>query len=197
MKSYKTVDAYIKGNERWTSELEQLRKILNGTPLEETVKWGGPCYTYGGKNLVGIGAFKTYFGLWFHQGALLSDEAQVLQNAQEGKTKALRQWRMTSKKDIKARTIKAYVKEAIELQTKGKEIKPDRNKPLIIPPELKKALSKNTEARTVFEKLTKGRQREYADYIAEAKRDATKASRLKKILPMITAGASLHDKYRS
>ena len=197
MKSYKSVDGYIEGNERWTSELEQLRKILNATPLDETVKWGAPCYTYGGKNLVGIGAFKAHFGLWFHQGALLSDEAKVLHNAQEGKTKALRQWRMTSKKDIKARAIKAYVKEAIEIQTQGKEIKPDRNKPLIIPPELKKALSKNTKVRIAFDQLTKGRQREYADYIAEAKREETKASRLKKILPMITAGASLHDKYRS
>ena len=100
-------------------------------------------------------------------------------------------------KDIKARTIKAYVKEAIELQIQGKEIKPDRNKPLNIPPELQQALSKNTKARQVFETLTKGRQREYADYIAAAKREETKASRLKKILPMITASASLHDKYRS
>ncbi len=87
MKSYKTVEAFIEGNALWTPELEQLRKILTATPLEETVKWGAPCYTYEGKNLVGIGAFKSYFGLWFHQGALLSDDAQVLQNTQEGKPK--------------------------------------------------------------------------------------------------------------
>jgi uncharacterized protein YdeI (YjbR/CyaY-like superfamily) len=39
---------------------------------------------------VGIGGFKSYFGLWFHQGALLTDKAGVLINAQEGRTKALR-----------------------------------------------------------------------------------------------------------
>ena len=197
MKSYKTVEAFIEGNALWTPELDQLRKILTATTLEETVKWGAPCYTYEGKNLVGIGAFKSYFGLWFHLGALLSDDAQVLQNTLEGKTKALRQWRMASKKDIKARTISAYVKEAIALQAQGKEIKPERNKPLIIPPELKDALAKNAKTRSAFGQFTKGRQREFADYIAQAKREETKANRLKKILPMITQGPSLNDKYRS
>ena len=79
----------------------------------------------------------------------------------------------------------------------GKEIKPERNKPLIIPPELKDALAKSSKTRAAFGQFTKGRQREFADYIAQAKREETKANRLKKILPMITQGASLNDKYRS
>ena len=141
--------------------------------------------------------FKSYFGLWFHQGALLKDPENVLINCQEGKTKALRQWRMNSKKDIKARVIKAYVKEAIELQRQGKEIRPDRNKPLDVPPELKKALAKDKKAGAAFANLTKGKQREYADHVAEAKRDETKQKRLEKILPMIKAGKGLHDKYRN
>ena len=60
-------------------------------------------------------AFKSYFGLWFHQGVTLKDEASVLINAQERKTKALRQWRMTSVKDIKPAIVKRYLKEAIEI----------------------------------------------------------------------------------
>ena len=43
MKSCKTVEAFIEGNAQWTPELEQLRKILTATPLEECVKWGAPC----------------------------------------------------------------------------------------------------------------------------------------------------------
>ena len=81
----KSVDAYIERNPQWAAALKKLRKILNATELEETVKWGGPCYTYEGKNVVGLGSFKSYVGLWFHQGALLKDEAKVLINAQEGK----------------------------------------------------------------------------------------------------------------
>ena len=55
-----TVDEYIGLAEAWQDELVRLRKILNSTDLEETVKWGAPCYTFEGKNVVGIGAFKSY-----------------------------------------------------------------------------------------------------------------------------------------
>ncbi len=196
MKRYKSVDDYIDGADEWQVELKQLRKILDSTQLEEEVKWGAPCYTYRGKNIVGMGAFKSYVGLWFHQGALLEDKQKVLINAQEGKTKALRQWRFENRRDIKATQIKAYVKEAIALVDEGKEIKPDRAKPVTIPPELEKAFKKNKKARTCFDSLTKGKQREYTDYIAGAKRDETKAKRIEKIFPMILDKVGLHDKYR-
>ena len=94
---------------------QRLRAILDATPLTAEIKWGAPCYTFNGKNVVGLMAFKSYFGLWFHQGVALKDEASVLINAQEGKTKALRQWRMTSVKDIKPAIVKRYLKEAIEI----------------------------------------------------------------------------------
>ena len=197
MKRHKTVDDYIEGSEYWPDELRQLRQILNSTELEETVKWGGPCYTFGGKNIVGMGAFKSYFGLWFFQGALLADPHKVLVNAQEGKTKALRQWRFRSKKEINSRTIKAYVTEAIALQQDGLEIKPARGRAVELPPQLKTALAKNKTASLAFQALTVGRQREYAEYIAEAKREETKATRLAKIIPMIAAGQGLNDKYRA
>ena len=48
-----------------------------------------------------------------------------------------------------------------------------------------------------YRKLTPGRQREYAEYISSAKRDDTKQKRIEKILPKITAGAGLNDKYRN
>ncbi len=192
----KTVDDYIASHERWRTQLERLRVILNATPLAETIKWGAPCYTFEGKNVVGIGAFKAYFGLWFFQGALLNDTEGVLCNAQEGKTKALRQWRMTATRDIKTRAIKAYVREAIELQKAGKEIKPDRSRALRLPIELEEALANDAAAAAAFEALTPGRQREYADHVGDAKRAQTRMRRLAKVLPMIAAGKGLHDKYR-
>ena len=66
------------------------------------------------KNVVGILGFKPYFGFWFHQGVLLEHRKKVLIDAQEGKTKALWQWRMNSPNDIKPATIKVYVREAIQ-----------------------------------------------------------------------------------
>jgi uncharacterized protein YdeI (YjbR/CyaY-like superfamily) len=94
MKRANSVDEYIADAGTWKNELKRLREILRSTELKEEVKWGGPCYTCDGKNVVGIAGFKSYFGLWFHQGALLKDPKKVLMNAQEGKTKAMRQWRM-------------------------------------------------------------------------------------------------------
>ena len=196
MQRAKSVDDYIKNANSWKNELVTLRDILRATPLSEEVKWGGPCYTHKGKNIVGIGGFKSYFGLWFHQGALLKDDKGVLINAQEGKTKALRQWRMASSKDIKPRIIKSYVKEAISLVDKGKEIKADRTAPIKVPEELQKAMRRYKGATAAFKKLRRGLQREYADYIAMAKRDETKQKRIAKILPMIVAGIGLNDKYR-
>ena len=196
MKRHKTVDDYVASREIWQGEIKRLREILLSTDLTEEVKWGGPCYTYHGQNVVGIGGFKSYFGLWFHQGVLLQDKNKVLINAQEGTTKALRQWRMQSAKDIKQATIKAYVKEAISLVKKRKKIGPQKKKPLVVPPELKEALAKNAEARKGFDVMRLGLQREYTDHIASAKREETKVKRIEKILPMIAGGKGLHDKYR-
>lgn len=197
MKRYKTVEAYISGVDSWNEELILLREILHTTPLDECVKWGAPCYTHQNKNIVGLGAFKSYFGLWFFQGALLEDRHRVLINAQEGRTKSLRQWRFTSKQEIKPRIIKAYVKEAIRKLDQGMEIKPDRQKRLQIPPELQQALAENRQLERAFADMSRGRQREFAEYIASAKRADTKTKRLSKILPMISEGIGLNDKYRS
>jgi len=196
MKRARSVDEYISDASNWKDELKRLREILLSTELEEDVKWGGPCYSYDGKNVVGMAGFKSYFGLWFHKGALLKDDKQVLMNAQEGRTKALRQWRMQTAKEIKPAIIKNYVKEAINLVREGKQAVPARKKPLVVPPELKNALLANKVASQNFKSMRLGLQREYAEYISDAKREDTKIKRIEKILPMISSGAGLHDKYR-
>ncbi len=196
MQRAKSVDEYIENANHWRAELEQLRAVVKKTRIIEEVKWGSPCYTYNNKNVVGIGAFKSYFGLWFHQGALLKDEASVLINAQEGKTKALRQWRMHDAKDIRPAIIKHYINEAIGLVEAGKEIKAERNKAIHVPAELQQAMRRYKGASAAFGLMRKGLQREYADYIAAAKRDETKQRRIDKILPMIAKGVGLNDKYR-
>lgn len=191
-----SVDDYIANADNRRKELGRLRDVLRATPLAEEIKWGAPCYTYKNKNIVGIGGFKSYFGLWFHQGALLKDDENVLINAQEGKTKALRQWRMSSDEDIKPAIIKRYVAEAIALVDQGREIKATRAAAVDVPPELQKILRRTKGATAAFRQLRQGWQREYADYVASAKRDDTKKRRVTRILPMIQAGVGLNDKYR-
>jgi len=198
MKKASSVEEYIEVNAHFEEELKLLREIINSTELEETLKWSAPTYTLNGKNVVGLGAFKNHFGIWFFQGVFLKDEANLLINAQENKTKALRQMRFESTADINKSAVLMYVKEAIENQKLGKEIKPQRNtKPVVIPKELEDALSKNKELKQAFEKLSTSCKREYCEHISEAKRETTKTKRLEKIIPMILEQKGLHDKYKN
>ncbi|CAL2080199.1 YdeI/OmpD-associated family protein [Tenacibaculum sp. 190524A02b] len=191
------VTTYIQDKKKWTQELTLLRSILIELPLEETIKWGMPAYLCKGKNIIGLGAFKEYCAIWFHQGVFLQDKLKLLINAQEGKTKAMRQWRFYSINDISINTVKEYVKEAIDNSIAGKEIKPERkNKNVIVPEELKVTLDSNDLLSQKFNLLTNGKQREFAEYISEAKRLQTKHKRLDKIIPMIIKGIGLNDKYK-
>ena len=196
MKRYTTVEDFIDGFPQWKEVIVKLRSIALSTGLDEAIKWGAPAYLYQSKIVLGIGAFKSYVGLWFHQGGLLKDETQQLMNAQEGKTKALRQWRFTDVSTIDEALVRSYIFESIENFKLGKEIKPQKNKPLILPPELSKVLTSNKNVALNFKSLSKSKQREYAVYINDAKREATKLKRLEKIIPMIEQGVGLHDKYK-
>jgi len=196
MDMYKSADDYVENVSTFKEEIEALRKILNSTELEEGVKWGIPAYLLDGKNLIGLAAFKSYCGLWFHQGALLEDKHNKLMNAQEGVTKAMRQWRFSSTAEIDAPLIIAYVEETIANHRAGKEIKPAKKKPLVLPDELKEAFAQNPDASVAFDEMKPTYQREFAEYIEKAKRPETKQKRLTKIMPMILKGTGLNDQYR-
>ncbi len=194
--SSEKIEAFFEREQPYRDGICQLREIVRKTELQEEVKWGAPVYTLNGKNVLGIMAFKNHFGIWFFNGVFLSDPLNLLQNAQEGKTKAMRHWKFTRIEDIDAASVLAYVREAIENQRKGLEVKPQRKKSVPLPALLKPILQSDLEIRKGFEGLSPGKQREYCDYINEAKQEKTKKSRLEKILPMIRAGKGLNDKYR-
>ncbi|WP_456865610.1 YdeI/OmpD-associated family protein [Galbibacter sp. BG1] len=189
------VEEYIASNVLWKEELSMLRSVINTTEMEETIKWGVPTYTLSNKNIVGIAAFKSYVGLWFHNGALLKDKAKVLINAQEGKTVALRQWRFKSVEEININLIKTYLNEAIFNHKEGKSVVIPKKKE-IQSHALMLALEENLELKKCFMELTKGKQREYHEYIAEAKKETTQQNRINKIIPLIEQGKGLYDKYK-
>ena len=197
MKKVNSVEEYVEVNSHYGEALTLLRQLINSTELEETLKWSAPVYTINGKNVLGLGAFKNHFGIWFFNGIFLKDEKQLLSNAQE-KTKALRQMRFESISEIDKNVVLSYIKEAIDNQKLGKELKPEKKgKYVEIPVELKDSLKKDTNLNEAFHNLTPFKQREYAEFIATAKRAETKQSRLEKILPMILKSIGLNDKYKN
>ncbi len=121
----------------------------------------------------------------------------MLVNAREGKTRAMRQWRFANTRDIKPRFIREYVKESAELMRQGNGIRTHQQTELCMPEELDSALTHDGEANSAFGRLTPGRQREYAQFIAEAKLSPTRLKRVDKILPMIRAGEALNGQHRN
>lgn len=193
------VDEYIQKKTQWSKELGIIRKILNNSELGENYKWSVPVYTINGKNVIGLAGWKKYFGIWFFQGVFLKDKHQILINAQEDKTKGLRQLRYHSIEDIDETILREYIEEAIQNQKDGLEIKAERTKKkdITIPPELLQQFSNVENLEKAFNKLTPGKQKDYAEHIASAKQEKTKLSRLEKITPMILEGKGLHDKYKN
>lgn len=185
-------------NEKWETEVELLKAIISKTELVETNKWDGYIYVdNNNRNIIGIGGFKNFFTIWFFNGAFLKDKKKYLINANEGTTKALRQWRFTSKDEINEKEILSYIHEAMENEKQGKILKPEKTKSEIVIPELlQKELDSDSNLKDAFSKFSPYKQKEFIEYIETAKREETKISRIEKIKPMILNHIGLNDKYR-
>lgn len=192
------IEAYYEEEHLFKEAITQLRELVIKTDLEETFKWMFPTYTLNGKNVLAICKFKGHFGIWFFNGVFLSDSKNVLENAQEGKTQAMRHWKFKSRDEIKEKMVSAYINEAIENERKGIRLAPKKKQAIVVvlPKELKIAFENNPDLKKAFHTLSPSRQKEYAEYISGAKREQTKEARLSKILPMILEGKGLNDKYR-
>ena len=190
-----TSNSVWKHSNKWEEEILLLKSIIDKTELIETTKWGGPVFVYEKKNIIGLGGFKDYFAIWFFNGVFLKDDKKKLINAQEDKTKSLRQWRFTSKEEVNEKEVLDYILEAIENEKQGKIIKPAK-KEAIISELLEKEMSQNPALAEAFQKFSPYKQYEFLEYIETAKQEKTKLSRIEKIIPMILENVGLNDKYR-
>lgn len=179
----------------WEKELEELKKCVAKTQLIETIKWGATTYTYNNKNIIGISGFKHFFTIWFFNGVFLKDDLQVLVNANEGVTKALRQWRFTNINQINEENIIRYIHEAIENEKNGLTIKPSK-KEKIKSLFFENILEQNKLLQGAFQKFSVAKQNEFLEYLESAKQEKTKQTRAEKITPLILQGIGLNDKYK-
>ncbi len=192
----KRVDAYLDKHPQWRGQFLAFREVLLAAGLDEDIKWGIPAYLHQGGNLIGFAGFRQHCALWFHQGVFLKDAAGKLSNAQEGKTRAMRQWKFAAGDEVPRDLLAAYALETIENHKAGKKVKPV-SRQLRIPPELQQALEQDAALHEAFNQLTPGKQKEYAEHIASAKQEKTRLSRLDKARPLILDDRGLHDKYRA
>jgi uncharacterized protein YdeI (YjbR/CyaY-like superfamily) len=189
------VDWYFTKAKQWKEESERLRAIILDCGLDEELKWGKPCYAFEGSNIVLIHGFKEYCAILFMKGALLKDSKKILVQQTEN-VQAARQIRFKNLQEIVALepAIKAYVKEAIEVEKAGVEMPLKKTSEFKMAEEFRKKLEENAALKKAFEALTPGRQRGYLLYFSGAKQSATREARVEKCMPQILKGKGLDDR---
>ena len=188
------VDWYFEKDSQWQAEFQELRNIALASGLDEELKWGHPCYTLRGKNVVLMHGFKDYCALLFHKGALLKDDANILVQQTEN-VQGARQIRFTGLKEIKklAPVLKAYIHAAVAVEESGLEVPMKATKEFDMAEEFAQALKEMPELKKAFHALTPGRQRGYLLYFASAKQAKTRMARVEKNVDRILAGKGLED----
>jgi uncharacterized protein YdeI (YjbR/CyaY-like superfamily) len=175
--------------------LATLRDILHAAcpDVEETIKWSRPAFDYHGPMCV-MSAFKAHLSLGFWKSAMLPDEGAVRDT--------LRQLdRVDAGADLPAKqAIVKCVVLAMALNDAG--VKPVRaaratTASLAVPPDLEAALAKHATARAAFHGMSPSHQREYCEWIADAKREVTRVTRVEKTIAQLSEGRSLNWKYDS
>jgi uncharacterized protein YdeI (YjbR/CyaY-like superfamily) len=188
------VDEYLKKAKKWQEESKKLRKIVLDCGLTEESKWGKPCYTFQGSNVVIIQGFKEYCALLFCKGALLKDANRILIQQTEN-VQAARQLRFTNAREIAEMEplLKAYIHEAVEVEKAGLEVSYKKISEFAVPAELQTKLDAIPALKKAFQALTPGRQRGYLLYFAAPKQSKTREARIEKYTPQILKGQGLND----
>lgn len=177
----------------WEDELALLRSIIKKSALSEEIKWGQPCYTLWGKNVLILSTFKDCSFISFFKGALIKDSLKLLEKAgPNSESGRLFKFRSVSEIEEYKSQIEDFIAQAIQIEESGKQIKKSNN-PLNIPSELLEAFDENSGLKEAFYSLTPGRQKGYIIYFTGAKQSETRKKRIEKYIDHILDGKGMMD----
>jgi len=190
------IDAFIEKSAPFARPiLIHVRELVHAacSNIEETLKWGMPHFDYKGV-LLGMAAFKQHCAVSFWKADLVLGEAQVADEAMG------HFGRITSLDDLPSdKVLTRYIRKAVELNEAGIKkpapARPKKRKELVIPDDFQAALKKNRKALATFEGFSYSHRKEYIEWITEAKRDETRARRLKTAMEWLAQGKSRNWKY--
>lgn len=195
------VDKYIDKREAFARPvLEHLRGLVHDAcpQVTETLKWGFPHFMYKNRILCSMASFKAHCAFGFWLASEMSDPAQLF--ITEGDEKAMGQLgQIKSIKDLPPdKIIIAYLEEAMSLIDRGVKPanrRPSEKKEIIIPDDVKAVLKKNKAAGATFEKLSYSHQKEYVEWIVQAKQEATRLKRLNTMEEWLSEGKNMNWRY--
>lgn len=173
---------------RWAGGLAVLRGLCRDAGLDETVKWGHPCYMHAVRNVAILGAFREEFRISFFEAALLEDPDGVLerQGPNSGTADAMR-FRDDGAPAALAQVVRGFLGQAMAHAEAGRRA-PRTTGEVDLPEELVDALDADAELAEAFGRLTPGRQRSYGIALSSAKASATRAARVVRFRERILAG---------
>jgi uncharacterized protein YdeI (YjbR/CyaY-like superfamily) len=191
------VDAYIARAAPFARPiLEKVRERVHAAApeAEEAIKWGAPGFTVDGKILLMMAAFKAHAALNFWRGQELGDGSP--------KAGAMGQFgRLTSLADLPPdKELDQLIREAAALAKTApapRKVKHEPKPPAELHPEFAAALNANPKAKQVLDGFSPSARRDYLDWIAEAKQDATRAKRIATAVEWLGEGKKRHWKYES
>lgn len=188
------VNWFFEQDSPWQEAYAMLRVVLLDSGLTEVLKWGCPCYTTEGRNVVLIHGFKEYCALLFFKGALLPDPQSVLVQQTEN-VQAARQIRFKGARDVArlTRALRTYVQAAIAVERAGLKVPLKSASDFAIPQELAERMKAQPALKKAFEALTPGRRRGYVLHVSSAKLSKTRVARVDKSVARILAGRGLDD----
>lgn len=194
------VDAYIARQRDFAKPvLAHIRDLVHALSpqVEEEIKWGAPFFMYAGAPMCQMAAFKEHAALGFWKAALIDG---IPPNANNGGESAGNFGRLKTVKDVPSRKVLApLIKAAMQLNEEGIAV-PKKKKgakaETAVPAELTAALAQNRKAKAAFEAFPPSHRREYVDWIAEAKREDTRAKRVAQAVEWMAEGKSRNWKYQ-
>lgn len=177
----------------WNSELRALRAMIASAGLVETLKWGSPCYTLNGANVVGLASMNDYCAVSFFKGFAMDDPAGLFENAGPN-ARIMRIVRFRSMADVEAKleATRRLVEQAVALEASGVKVVP---KPAAepVPDELLAMLDGDPALLGAWEALTPGRRRSHTLHVSGAKQAATRVRRAAAVAPLILAGRGFNE----
>jgi uncharacterized protein YdeI (YjbR/CyaY-like superfamily) len=178
---------------KWPEELITLRGLILEFGLGEEIKWGFPCYTLNGKNILMLAPFKDNCALSFFKGALLKENPILEKSGENSNTFRLIRFQGMDKINDEKDTIRHIIQEAIDIEKSGKKLPKTDYSAIEIPEELEAAFEDDHLFKAAFKSLTPGRQRGYILHFSQPKQTHTRSNRIEKSKIAIMNGKGLNE----